>query len=268
MNNKIINSQLYADLTRDVEALRDGLLALYLEHDELVFHICRNLKTAYMLKFGALEYNVYEWQCKVLRIRRKTEMVRVEKISGKPVDIAAIDAQLDIQYAEYADNLKKKIDDINEALHRNNHAEPLSDEKTAELKKLYRTVVLRLHPDVNRDISERRLELFNNAVTAYKNGDLDALRTIFLLIDTTEPDNVEINDPFEQLTKRKQELKNSTDDVRKKILDAKASFPYNKKTLLSDESQIEKYIEDLNKLIADYKEAYEMYEQQLKDVLG
>jgi len=266
MNNKIINSPLYKDLMRDVEGLRDGLLALYLEHDELVFHICRDLKTTYMLKFGALEYNVYDWQCKVLSARRKTELARVEITLGKPVDIAAIDAQLDVQYAEYVDNLKKKMNDINEAIHRNN-TEWLSKETTAELKKIYRAVVLRLHPDVNRDITKREQELFNNAVTAYKNGDIDTLRTIFLLIDKAEPDDVKTNDPIEELTKRKHELENSTDDIQKKISEIKASFPYNKKALLSDDSQIEKYTEDLNKLIADYKEAYEKYERQLKEVL-
>jgi len=268
MNNKIMSSPLYADLMRDIEVLRNSLSALFLEHDELIFHVCRNLKTTYMLKFGALEYNVYEWQCKVLRIRRKIELARIEINRGMSVDIAAIDAQLDIQYAEYTDNLKKKMNDINEAIHRKNHTEKLSDEKSMELKKLYRTVVLRLHPDMNRDITERELDLFNNAVTAYKNGDIDTLRTVFLLIDTTEPDNIKTNNPLEQLTKRKQELEDRINDVQRKISDVKASFPYNKNALLNDELRIEEYVGDLNKLITEYKEAYEMYEQQLKEVLG
>jgi hypothetical protein len=84
MNNAIVFSPIYADLQRDIDALREGLLALYLEHDELVFHVCGNLKTAYMLKFGALEFNAYEWECKVRRIRRKIELTRVDLNCGEP----------------------------------------------------------------------------------------------------------------------------------------------------------------------------------------
>ena len=266
-DNEITNSLRYADLLRDIEALRAGLLTQFLEHDELVFHVCRNLKTAYMLKFGALEYKVYEWQCKVLRMKRKVELVRTLVNRNEPVDIAAIDEQLDREYAEYEKNLNQKMNDINEALRREKSGK-WSQEETAEIKKLYRAIVLRLHPDVNPNITAWERQLFDNAVTAYKDADLDALRSIFLLMDTGKRDNTETSDTMKQLTEQKRKLEEQINSVQEKISAIKASFPYNKKTLLSDELQIQEYTGNLNNLISDYKEAHEMYKRQLQEILG
>jgi hypothetical protein len=267
MSTTIIISPIYVDLRRDIDSLRDGLLALYLEHDELLFHVCDNLKTAYMLKFGAFEYNAYEWECKVRRIRRKIELARVDLNCGEPLDITAIDMRLDVEYAEYTKNLKKKINDINEALYRKNHGRMLSDNDSAELKKLYRAIVLRLHPDVNQNVSAWELDLFNNAVDAYKNGDLEALRTVYVLIDAKEPKKINTESPIELLTRQKQELEDCVNIVQKKIADIKASFPYNKKALLNDETRGTEYVESLNKIISDYENTYKMYEQQLQEIL-
>jgi hypothetical protein len=266
-DSKITISPRYAELLGDIETLRAELLTLFLEHDELTFHTCRDLKTAYMLKFGALEYKVYEWQCKVLRMKRKVELVRIQMNKNEPVDIAAIDAQLDIEYAEYMNNLDKMMDDINEALRREKGGK-LSKEETAEIKKHYRAIVLRLHPDVNPDITEWERQLFENAVTAYKNAELDALRSIFLLMDTEKRDNAETRDTMKQLTERKRKLEEQINSVQDKISVIKKSFPYDKKTLLSDKSLILEYTGKLNNLISDYQKAHKMYESQLREITG
>lgn len=51
-----------------------------------------------------------------------------------------------------------------------------------ELKKLYLAIVKALHPDLRPNLSDDRMQLFYNAVEAYKNGDLNGLRIIEALV--------------------------------------------------------------------------------------
>jgi hypothetical protein len=57
----------YEKLTEDIQILQDEINALVLDRDNLLYHICKNIETEYMLKIGALEYKVYEAQCNILR---------------------------------------------------------------------------------------------------------------------------------------------------------------------------------------------------------
>lgn len=52
-----------------------------------------------------------------------------------------------------------------------------------EIKGLYRDIVKELHPDVNQDITEAENEILMNAISAYKNKDLDTLRRIAVKLD-------------------------------------------------------------------------------------
>ena len=63
----------YESLKTETEKLRTELSMLLLERDELVFVICRNLETKYMLKIGGLEQQLYAKQCEAQRLKRKAE---------------------------------------------------------------------------------------------------------------------------------------------------------------------------------------------------
>jgi hypothetical protein len=50
----------YEKLTVDIQTLQEEINALVLDRDELLYHICKNIETEYMLKIGAMEYKVYK----------------------------------------------------------------------------------------------------------------------------------------------------------------------------------------------------------------
>lgn len=167
----------FEKLKSEVEKMRTELSMLLLERDELQFVICKNIETEYMLKLGSIEYKAYEAQCAALRLKRKIELIQAKKNRQEKVIISAIEETLDNEFAEYQKQLNEQIDKMNDALKRSK-AEILSDEDNKELKKLYRKIVKALHPDINPDVSEAQVQLFDNAVSAYKNGDLGTLRII------------------------------------------------------------------------------------------
>ena len=167
----------FEKLKSEVEKMRTELSMLLLERDELQFVICKNIETEYMLKLGSIEYKAYEAQCAALRLKRKIELIQAKKNRQEKVIISTIEETLDNEFAEYQKQLDEQIDKMNDALKRSK-AEVLSDEDNKELKKLYRKIVKALHPDINPDVSQAQVQLFDNAVSAYKNGDLGTLRII------------------------------------------------------------------------------------------
>lgn len=87
----IIVSPEYLKLLEEIKQLKEDLASLYEERDELIYHICKNIETEYMSKIGVLEYKLYEFQCKILRIKRKIELYqqkinRQEKIDDSEIE--------------------------------------------------------------------------------------------------------------------------------------------------------------------------------------
>ena len=68
---EIIRLPEYDEIYEDVEELRKEIPRLIGERDELIFVICKNIETAYMLAVGSLEYKVYEAECIYRRLKSK-----------------------------------------------------------------------------------------------------------------------------------------------------------------------------------------------------
>lgn len=167
----------FAALKAEVEKLRVEISMLLLERDELRFVICKNIETAYMLALGSLEYKAFELNCNVLRIKRKIDLIQAKKNRQEKIALSAIDKLLDKEFAGFQCQLNEQIDKMNKALdHSQGHV--LTDEETKQIKKLYRSIVKALHPDLHPEITPAQMQLFQNAVQAYENGDIGNLLII------------------------------------------------------------------------------------------
>lgn len=210
--SNVIVFQDFEKLKSEVEKMRTELSMLLLERDELQFVICKNIETEYMLKLGSIEYKAYEAQCAALRLKRKIELIQAKKNRQEKVIISAIEETLDNEFAEYQKQLDEQIDKMNDALKRSK-ADVLSDEDNKELKKLYRKIVKALHPDINPDVSEAQVQLFGNAVSAYKNGDLGTLRIIGEMVGNN-PLPVQHKDAMTQFVEERERLQGLLKSIR------------------------------------------------------
>lgn len=142
----------FAALKAEVEKLRVEISMLLLERDELRFVICKNIETAYMLALGSLEYKAFELNCNVLRIKRKIDLIQAKKNRQEKIALSAIDKLLDKEFVGFQCQLNEQIDKMNKALdHSQGHV--LTDEETKQIKKLYRSIVKALHPDLHPEIT-------------------------------------------------------------------------------------------------------------------
>ena len=238
---------------------------LLLERDELQFVICKNIETAYMLSLGSIEYKAYEAQCAALRLKRKNELIQAKKNRQEKIIISAIEETLDNEFAAYQQQLDEQIDKMNNALERS-RSEILTDEENKELKKLYRQIVKSLHPDINPDVSSAQITLFENAVSAYKNGDLPTLRIIGSMVggDSLPEQHT---DAMAQLAEEKKRLQSSIESVRDSIEKIKTEYPYTLKDIIDDEEKTEQKKQELEKILGQYNELISVYTARVDEML-
>lgn len=264
-SSNIILFPKYEELKSEVEELRADLVKLYFEYDELRFVICPNIEMQYMLALGALEYKLYETQCKMLRLKRKMELIRAKLNRQEKVVISEVEEQLDEEFAEYQDLLEMQIEAMNEALDRSK-GEILSDEDEKKLKTLYRKIVKALHPDLNPDLSRAEIDLFANAVEAYKNADLNAIRIIAEMMGDGElPD--ESDNALAYLTKERERLQALIDHIKEEICIIKKCFPYNMRDIIKDSVKIEKRKQKFKRLQKLYENKIELYKSKIAEML-
>ena len=245
--------------------MRTELSMLLLERDELQFVICKNIETEYMLKLGSIEYKAYETQCAALRLKRKIELIQAKKNRLEKVIISAIEETLDNEFAKYQKQLDEQIDKMNDALKRSK-AEVLSDEDNKELKKLYRKIVKALHPDINPDVSEAQVQLFDNAVSAYKNGDLGTLRIIGEMVGNN-PLPEQHKDAMTQLVEERERLEGLLKSIRESIENIKSEYPYTMKDILEDTKKTEQKKQELESVIEQYNELISIYKAKIEEML-
>ena len=255
----------FEKLKNEIEKMRTELSMLLLERDELQFVICKNIETEYMLKLGSIEYKAYEAQCAVLRLKRKIELIQAKKNRQEKVIVSAIEETLDSEFAEYQKQLNEQIDKMNDALKRSK-AEVLYDEDNKKLKKLYRKIVKALHPDINPDVSQAQVQLFDNAVQAYKNGDLNTLRIIGEMVGNS-PLPEQHKDALTQLNEEKERLQNLLKAVRDSIEQIKSEYPYTMKEIIEDEEQTEQKKKELENILSQYNELISIYKAKIEEMI-
>lgn len=255
----------FEKLKNEVERMRTESSMLLLERDELQFVICKNIETEYMLKLGSIEYKAYQAQCLSLRLKRKIELIQAKKNRQEKVIISAIEETLDSEFAEYQKQLNEQIDKMNDALKRSK-AEVLSDEDNKKLKKLYRKIVKALHPDINPDVSQAQVQLFDNAVSAYKNGDLGTLRIIGEMVGNS-PLPEQHKDALTQLNEEKERLQNLLKAIRDSIEQIKSEYPYTMKEIIEDEEQTEQKKKELENILSQYNELISIYKAKIEEMI-
>lgn len=122
-----------------------------------------------------------------------------------------------------------------------------------ELKRLYRYINKKLHPDSNPNQTEEEKQLFYDAQTAFQEGNLNRLREIVDIIDGSD-----VSEKYKNSAEGIAELKAllgrlivQRDFLVSEISEIKNSFPYNAKDFLDDDEAVKKKQEELRSIIND-----------------
>lgn len=253
----------FQELRDDVEKLKTEISMLLLERDELVHVVCKNIETAYLLTFGALEYKAYQLDTDVRRLQRKLELIRQRRNREERVDLRVIESQLDEEFAGYKERLQEEMDKMEAAIDRAK-SPVLSEEETREVKRLYRKVVKKLHPDLHPGISADQVRLFQQAVDAYERGDAAILRLIDTMSDDEPLPDAPTPDVMAQLMADQKRFQETAESIRDEIQKVKSSYPYNVKDFIENPEKKKSRLDSLQQLVDELTEAKAYYEAQVK----
>lgn len=251
-------------LKEKIRFLRRELEDLYPEKEHLVGVVCENIQRDYTLVFGSLEYKLYEAYCEYLRLRRKRDLIQAKVNRGEEPDIEAIESRLDEEFREYKRRLEEQMEEINEAIEKSK-LKLLPEEEQMELKKLYKAIVKRLHPDLNPSITEGEKELFYNATESYKLGDLITLRIIYDL--TVKGEEEELSLPNASLVKEAERLEKAIVAIREEIERIKSNPPYTLKIYLEDERKKAVRLYTLRSETQSFYRAIQTQKEAIRDIM-
>ena len=138
-----------------------------------------------------------------------------------------------------------------------------------ELKRLYRQIVKRLHPDVHPNPTEREKDLLDRANKAYKAGDLEEMRKIWEELSGTEQSEESFEDTEKgraQLRELIEKLRKRCAELEKEIRQIKTSFPYTIKALLDDDKALEMKHRELVERLAEVRAMLDKIDEYIAEL--
>lgn len=138
-----------------------------------------------------------------------------------------------------------------------------------ELKRLYRQIVKRLHPDVHPDPTVREKDLLDRANKAYKAGDLEEMRRIWEELAGTEQPEESFEDTEEgreRLCELIKTLRKRCKALEEEIRHIKTSFPYTAKALLDDDKALEMKRQELLDRLAEVRAMFDKVDEYIAEL--
>jgi hypothetical protein len=252
----------------EIRGLKQDLAALILEQHELEFHARKNIEAEYMFKIGSLEYKAFELNCKVLRLRRKYELISAAVRSGDLIELSPIDAQLVTEFNKQNEKLSESISRVNAALEHRFSGNMLSEAAAAELRSLYAVLLTKLHPDLHPVRNEETAKLFSAAIEAYRNANLSALKAISVSVEGRKELMDASVGSMDNLLNTKAALQDMIGAMRKTIGAIKSSYPCNQKELLEDDVRVRERAGAIITRITAYRKICNDLERRLAELLG
>ena len=247
MEEKYTGNQLELKYKQNLEklnSLKSELAKLISDRDYLENTIKKNLEALYVTRIGKNEYELFNLECQLARLKRKIELIQIRINHGKNVNLFEVEKQLDDEYSKWQKKIYGMLSNIKASEARLNSL--MSEKETREFQSLYRSLVKKLHPDVNANQSEKEALLWNRTQIAYKLGDIEELQTIELLLEGIGEEDIKKDSGSISLIERQLEaLKEKISRLTRYIKELKSEFPFTIENNIKDES----WVKEKNSLV-------------------
>ena len=263
MEQEIILSEEALHRRQQIAMLRAQVAELYEQRESMVSYERQNLIAQYTNQIGKWQYEEYALKVAVMRLKRKVQLIQTHINRGEQINLQHIEQQLEVEFSEYQQLLEEQLESVR-AAQAFLAAPILTEDDANDLKRIYRILVKRLHPDWNPNLPQEKQDLFVRAQAAYKNADVQELRNILLMLDAD--DKPQTKDDTVQKTI--EQLKRSIADLTARIDKLEQSFPFNMRDKLSDEKWIAQRQKEIKENIARLQEEKQTWEAYLAPVGG
>jgi len=237
--------------------LRSELADLFEKRDSMVSQEEPHLTALYIELIGKLQYKEFALRVEVMKLRRKHQLIQSSLNRGERPDMVLVEQTLEVEFVEYKAQIEAQAEALKAA--KSYLSAPLmSEEDFSDLKRIYRILIKRLHPDWNTDLSEEKKELFVRAQAAYKSKDVQELRNILLMLDAEDVPQIKEETIDDDIAR----LEQSLEDLRSRIDKLNASFPFDHREKLYDKNWIQQKqteIKDSIERLTEEKEKWQVF---------
>lgn len=225
-------------LEEEYERLQQEFAALVGRREEMLNEEKPRLEAMYMESIGQLLYEELSLQYEIALLKLKRDNLQAYANRGEKPDEEAVEAQVKEAAQTYNENLRQEEERIKEAkAFLENHSEENSQQRLKDymdLKRLYRKMVHRLHPDLHPEQTEWERELFLRVQKAYDEDNLELLLQLEQELDAGMPSSSVENDTVEEWEQRVDKLKEQISNVKEEIEQLECSFPFTYRQKLYD----------------------------------
>ena len=265
MEEKYTGNQLELKYKQNLEklnSLKSELAKLISDRDYLENTIKKNLEALYVTRIGKNEYELFNLECQLARLKRKIELIQIRINHGKNVNLLEVEKQLDDEYSKWQKKIYGMLSNIKASEARLNSL--MSEKETREFQSLYRSLVKKLHPDVNANQSEKEALLWDRTQIAYKLGDIEELQTIKLLLEGIGEEDIKKDSGSISLIDRQIEaLKEKISRLTRYIKELKSEFPFTIENNIKDES----WVKEKNSLVLARIESIKIQIKEMQSVI-
>ena len=233
---------------------------LILQRDRLIKE-GEHYRLNYLREFGDKITKAFQLRIDCISLKKSISFCQAKLNAGEEIDPISLQEFIDAGMLAYTEQLK----DLTTMIETGKSMKPISLLDAEEIKRIYRRVAKRLHPDLCPLTAEdpELMELFQRILTAYRSNDLKGIREAETLINRylkergEEPFPAEIENLPEKITELETEISN--------IL---STEPYSFKLLLEDVEAMEKKHKELDKEIEYYRNYKEELQTHLEGLIS
>lgn len=215
--------------------------------NEMLMHDEPFLIALYLNAVGQLQHQKYCLMVEMKMLMQRIQLMQSYINKNAYPDKQHIEQQLERQFEEYLQKIAKESEQLTAAkkfLTENSFLPPHIVQK---IKEVYKTIVKKLHPDINPRATDPEKELLLKTQVAYDMSNLDALNAILLSLDMHTP--VLMDTPAgikDQLGK----LHEHVSKLKKQVEELDSKFPFSFRDKLADKRWIENEQQSLEADIA------------------
>lgn len=209
----------------------------------------------YYKQFGELLIKVYEKQVECIKLKKMISFVQTAINKNEVLNLDKLNAYIDEVMTEY----RRRLEEMREDHKKCSEARHIGDMDMIKIKKIYRDIVKKLHPDVSTlmDEDDRLKDLWVRTNESYSANDLQTLEEVYaqiqlILAGMGDIGEISVSDIEDKILALKEEIQEIT-----------LSLPYTLKPYITDPIiGNEKHIE-----LEEELDKYVQYNEQLRDML-
>lgn len=276
-------------LQEELASAKQALLASYVQRDQLLYQEGPALLAQYLEQFGALEETVLQSELTTRLLERKIDLIQIAINQQKPIDIEAIEQQLQTEKQQILLRLQATVTPATPT-------PKCSEQEQQELQRKYRAIVHDYHPQVHTGQSKTQKELYEKALEAYKTQNVEALNLVYeLLYDSAEIQlsfvvneangpsfsvvtadytlTAQVYEAFAQssadamLHQATQQTTQQRNEVSDHIAQIQSRFPFIARETLRNPEKAKAYLAELNTRHVVSEEAQKAYTEKIKNML-